>query len=497
MIGVSAYENGLSPLPAAVKDVEAMRQALQDPETGGFNLVKTLANPDHATMQYEVETLFTDRAKDDLVLLYFSGHGVKDNIGNLYFAARNTQKSPKNELIKSTAVPARFVHDILNNSRARRQAVILDCCFSGAFDPALVAKDDGSVDLQSQLGAEGRVVLTSSSSTQYSFEHQDFDLSIYTRYLEEGLETGAGDLNQDGQVSMLELHDYASSRVQETAPGMTPKIIVLKEKGFEIVLGKAKVTDPKLRYRREAQKYVYEGDISLIGRRILDRLREQLALEVEVADRIEKEVVLPSRERLRNLQEYRSALKMAAEHCFPLQEPFLGQLQDLQQVLALRDEDVEPIRQEVIGRFKHLQESRQQKQKQYGEKVAQALLLKYPLDQPARERLEKVKQQLGLSDGEALEVEKTLLAQAEVRYLTQSEQEEANRARQRQAERRQQEWEEYRRNLRLYESRFAEEVKNDFPLKYYVEEELLSLRQAMGLKEEDVELVERPGFPPI
>jgi hypothetical protein len=61
-------------------------------------------------------------------------------------------------------------------------AIILDCCFSGAFDPSLQSKgDDGSLDLQGQLGAEGRVVLTSSSSTQYSFEQQGLDLSLYTR----------------------------------------------------------------------------------------------------------------------------------------------------------------------------------------------------------------------------------------------------------------------------------------------------------------------------
>jgi hypothetical protein len=47
----------------------------------------------------------------------------------------------------------------------------------------------------------------------------------------EGIETGAGDRNEDGFISMLELHEYAASRVRETAPKMTPKIIVLKDKG--------------------------------------------------------------------------------------------------------------------------------------------------------------------------------------------------------------------------------------------------------------------------
>ena len=49
------------------------------------------------------------------------------------------------------------------------------CCFSGAFAEGLSAKDDGTVDLRSQLGGEGRAVLTSSNSIQYSFEQEEED----------------------------------------------------------------------------------------------------------------------------------------------------------------------------------------------------------------------------------------------------------------------------------------------------------------------------------
>ncbi|MGQ9870363.1 caspase family protein [Leptodesmis sp.] len=191
----------------------------------------------------------------------------------LHHQARITQKNPKGDLIRSTAVPARFIHEVMNNSRAKRQAIILDCCFSGVFDPALQTKDDGSVDLQGQLGAEGRVVLTSSSSTQYSFEQQGSELSLYARYLVEGIETGAGDRDEDSKILMRELHDYASSKVHETAPNMTPKLIILKDMGFEIVLAKAKVTDPKLRYRRQVERYSSRGTISSIGRTILGELQ--------------------------------------------------------------------------------------------------------------------------------------------------------------------------------------------------------------------------------
>ncbi|GBO52606.1 hypothetical protein APA_275 [Pseudanabaena sp. lw0831] len=351
LIGVSEYEVGLNPLPAAVKDVVALERILKDSEMGDFDEVKILTNPEPQEMQYEVETLFSGRSKDDFVLLFFSGHGIKDDNNNLYFATRITKKSAKGDLIRSTAVPARFLHDVMNNSRAKRQAIILDCCFSGAFDPSLQSKDDGSVDLQGQLGAEGRVVLTSSSSTQYSFEQQGSDLSLYTRYLIEGIETGAGDLDEDGKISVRELHDYATSKVQETAPSMTPKLITLKDMGFDLVLAKAKVTDPKLRYRKTATRYASTGIIRPSARAVLNTLRQQLGLTIEDAAEIESEVLRPYQARLANLQQYRETLIAEAEHEYPLSEFACEDLNTLQQMLGLRDEDVLPIQQEVKAQF--------------------------------------------------------------------------------------------------------------------------------------------------
>ena len=348
LIGVSEYEVGLAPLPAAVKDVVALERILKDSEMGDFDEVKILTNPELQAMQDAIETLFLDRNRDDLVLLFFSGPRIKDETNNLYFATRITKKLPNGNLKKSTAVSAKFIHDEMNGSRAKRQAIILDCCFSGAFDPALQSKDDGSIDLKGQLGAEGRVVLTSSSSTQYSFEQQGSDLSLYTRYLIEGIETGAGDIDEDGKISVRELHEYATSKVQETAPSMTPKLITLKDMGFDMVLAKAKVTDPKLRYRKTASRYSNAGKIRPVGRAVLNNLSQQLGLTVEEANDIENELLRPYQERLVNLHQYQEALIAEIEYEHPLGESARNGLNDFQQMLGLRDEDINPIETEVL-----------------------------------------------------------------------------------------------------------------------------------------------------
>jgi Caspase domain len=352
LIGVSEYGVGLNPLPCTVKDVEAMLRVLKNPEIGDFDEVKQLINPDPLKMQEEIEGLFSGRTNNDLVVLYFSGHGIKDDSGKLYFATGITRKNIQGELVKATAVPASFVHDVMGTSRSRRQVLVLDCCFSGAFAKGLSAKDDDSVHIKTLFGGEGRVVLTSSTSTQYSFEqqHQGLDLSIYTRCLVEGIETGMADRDHDGMVSVDELHEYASEKVRDVQPTMKPEIYAIKE-GFKIKLTKAPFLDPKLAYSRKVAELVSInfGKISDIGRITLDAWRGNLELSVQEANIIEADVLRPYQEYEAKLRRYEEELLTEIRHHWPLSEKKQQEFKEFQKSLKLKDEDVERI-QKIIFR---------------------------------------------------------------------------------------------------------------------------------------------------
>lgn len=410
LIGVGNYEHpdDVKSLASPPKDVAAMQRILLNAQVGEFSEVIPLIDPDPMQMQEAIETLYRDRDKNDLVLLFFSGHGIKDDSGKLHFATRLTRKTPRGELIQSTAVSARFVQEIMGKSRSRRQVMILDCCFSGAFDPALNSKDDGSLDVQGQLGAEGRVVLTSSSSTQYSFEQQGSDLSIYTRFLVEGIETGAADRDNDGKVSVRELHEYATKKVQEAAPKMNPKIIVLKDEGFDVVFAKAQISDPKLRYRKEAERYAMRGEISPVGRTVLNTLQTRLGLTLEETQEIEDQVLQPFRERLKNLETYRSTFITAVEHQYPLTKETLNELEDLQDILGLREEDVNQIEQEVIVQKSIKSEVYQQNLQQYEQEFARSIQAEFPLSQFACSRLEKLCIDLGLTNEDVTRIQQPI-----------------------------------------------------------------------------------------
>ncbi|WP_225895734.1 caspase, EACC1-associated type [Dendronalium phyllosphericum] len=352
LIGVSEYQSQeINQLPGVVKDIQAMQLILQNPEIGGFYEVKFLLNPDSITMQSEIEQLFMERCqKDDIVMLYFSGHGYRHEDGNLFFIAHNTQINPEGLPRIATAVDAKFIHErYMSRSRSRRQVLILDCCFSGAFAESMSAKKLVSLsindEIAQQLGGEGRAVLTSSTATQQSFE--DSGGGVYTRYLIEGLETGVADTDNDGVITVAELHEYAKRKVQEARPAMKPEIFAVRE-GYTIRLAKAPIGDPQLEYRKEVEELIRNGCVSVVGRRILNRRRNELRLQSEVAAAIEEEVLKPFREFEESLREYEQALVEALE-----EEPVLNnwtrkELKRLQQLLKLRDEDIAPIHQSLI-----------------------------------------------------------------------------------------------------------------------------------------------------
>ncbi len=348
LIGISEYQPGLNALPGAVQDVKAMQRVLQHSEMGDFANadITVLENPPRQIMEEAIETLFFGRQKDDLLLLYFSGHGITDKHYNLYLATSETRQNPTGEFIQTTATAASLIHGMMENSSSRRQVIILDCCYSGAFPKGMKAKGDNSVDIKNQLGGEGRAVLTSSTSTQRSFEQEGVELSVYTRYIVEGIETGAADTDDDGMISVDELHEYAYKKVQEAAPAMKPEIYAVRE-GFKIKLAKAPVGDPQLVYRKEVERWAREGKISVVGRRILILRQGELGLSVEVVAQIETEVLEPYRKYQENLREYEEALAEAIQDQGTLSQHTWEELKRLQQVLQLRDEDIAVIEARV------------------------------------------------------------------------------------------------------------------------------------------------------
>jgi len=388
LIGISEYELGLQPLPKAVNDVDAVHRVLVNPEMGDFAQgdVTVLKNPERQVMSEKIEELYSNCQKDDLVLFYFSGHGITIDTGEFYFSTRITKKNDQGKLRTASAIAAKEIHSWMNQSK-----LILDCCFSGAFAKGLTTKDCGTIELDKFLGGEGRVILTASSSTQYAFESDGLELSVYTHYLVEGIEKGAADRDGDGLIAVDELHNYAKNKVKEAAPAMTPELYAFKE-GFRIFLAKSPQDDPVLKYRKQFEQIAIEdeGEVSSINRYYLDELRDHLGLLVDQTEIIEFEILEPYCQRQQKVQKYQQALSQIRE--YPISDRHRYGLKRLQNILDLRDEDIEAIEQRVLA-GKKAEYKRQQKESK---------LEVQPTREPSQLKIEDFRENLG--DGVFLEM---------------------------------------------------------------------------------------------
>jgi Leucine-rich repeat (LRR) protein/outer membrane protein assembly factor BamD (BamD/ComL family) len=187
-----------------------------------------------------IASFFSKKTRQDLLLLYFSGHGVLDDQGQLFLAVRDTDS----QLLSGTAIPSSYITTEMNNSHSQRQVLVLDCCHSGAFARGTKGQIGSSVGtgIAFEGTGYGRVVLTASDATQFAWEGEQVigraENSLFTHYLVEGIQTGKADLDADGQITVDELYDYTYEQVIRQTPRQTPGKWSYKEQG-EIVLAKA------------------------------------------------------------------------------------------------------------------------------------------------------------------------------------------------------------------------------------------------------------------
>ncbi len=144
LIGVSEYGAGIPALPECVVDVDAMQRVLVHPEMGGFAAadITVLKNPQRQEMVDAIHKFFSNRKPDDLLLFYFSGHGMMDEDGyKLHLANSGTYTNQNSRVYAPSALEAAYLHQRLNYSKSKRLVLILDCCYSGAFAKEMTKGD--------------------------------------------------------------------------------------------------------------------------------------------------------------------------------------------------------------------------------------------------------------------------------------------------------------------------------------------------------------------
>jgi len=186
LIGTSTYSR-LENLPAVRNNLTGFRDVLIHPALGGLPVskCKILENPPKAE---DVFLTVQEQARDaeDMLLVYFTGHGKTGDRNELYLCLRDT--NPDNLFYSALAYD--HMRAAVLESRATKTVVILDCCFSGRAMPDLAGDADAIID---EVGIEGAYLLTATGANARALAPPGERYTAFTGTLLNLLHTGIPD----------------------------------------------------------------------------------------------------------------------------------------------------------------------------------------------------------------------------------------------------------------------------------------------------------------
>jgi hypothetical protein len=298
LVGIGQFDDPkLAKLNSPQSDVEAFAGVLRDPARGGFDSVSVSIDQDVLTIRDQLSALMDGRSTDDMVLLYYSGHGIVAKGQRLYLATGQSSFDRP----QARSIATNEVRDLMEQSRAGRLVVILDCCHSGVFaEGAKGAEAPAMTDTTfgDGTGAEGQYVLTATDALQYAYDGAGAlretatsgpVLSRFTRWLVDGI--GNGEASPfDEQITLDALYQYLCRRARNEQTGMTPQRFVKRGSG-EMVIAKnpagkqlalpddliARLDSPDWRVRKDAVTELGKlakqpNMVPLVKKAVLDRV---------------------------------------------------------------------------------------------------------------------------------------------------------------------------------------------------------------------------------
>ena len=126
-----ADPHNLADLEGPRNDPALLRDALCDRDTGlvPSDNVRLVTERTMAEVLRELEDFLRAATRQDTLILYYSGHGLLDQSNELFLCTRDT----RSDRLRSTAVKASDVRQMIDESAAATTVILLDCCHSGRF----------------------------------------------------------------------------------------------------------------------------------------------------------------------------------------------------------------------------------------------------------------------------------------------------------------------------------------------------------------------------
>lgn len=221
IVGVADYANINSLPPTITNDARDVAAILMDDQLCGYDPAKvqvlTNVSATADAVRNSLSALAAEMAEDEALFLFFSGHGHRDGaVGaeksflltyDFDFGAPEASSISDSELFAALAL-----------IRSRRQVILIDACHAGGMGTLksppdqLTPKGIAPAAIDKLASGAGRVVLTSSRSTEYSYALAGATNSVFTDSVLRAMNGAARDKG-DGTIGVLDLFDYVSRDV--------------------------------------------------------------------------------------------------------------------------------------------------------------------------------------------------------------------------------------------------------------------------------------------
>jgi WD40 repeat protein len=225
------HEPNLPALRCPENDVDGLYGIISSELYGDFDAsdVSVVKNEPSYEVLRRLNQALKRAGKEDLVLIYYSGHGKPDTAGRLHLATCDTVI----ESLESTSIPVERIKSFVDVSACNKVILILDCCYSGAAGDAFFRGAAGD-QLQHTAGGRGIYILTASTKLQLAQEKEGDRYGLLTKHIITGIQGGNADRDRDGIITMDELYNYVHDKVLEES-AQEPEKYSLRVRGELII----------------------------------------------------------------------------------------------------------------------------------------------------------------------------------------------------------------------------------------------------------------------
>jgi len=227
VVGISKYEDRNLELRFANKDAQSFYGFLKSPGGGAIpdKQIDLLLdrNATRADIIQAINSKLRMAYDEDEVIIYIACHGVPDEVsGELYFLGYDADSRN----IPGTGISQSDIQKAIATARAKKIVMIADACHSGSLNlPPTIAARGNAAYLTNKLlkglteVRSGIAMMTASSANEFSREGENWDgHGVFTYHLVRGLK-GPADRNNDGVITIRELHEYVYRAVADDTNG--------------------------------------------------------------------------------------------------------------------------------------------------------------------------------------------------------------------------------------------------------------------------------------